>query len=158
MTKRIYSAALFFVFSLSFGFAQTVVPSGKAILKEFTNATAHFEVPEGKYWVVYGIFSDYVSGGTIKLDQFTKTNVMENSEEVRIFMKNLNGTQVTDLSKNIFGTQLYRSTNASSVIPFPVVFPEKTSFDLLLVKGEDIASLKEHTGKGFISIMEVNNP
>ena len=158
MTKRIYSTVLFFVFSISCSFAQTAIPQGKAILKEFNNASAHFEVPEGKYWVIYGIFSDYLSGGTIKMNQYTKTNVMENSEEVRIFMKNLNGTQVTDLSKNIFGTQLFRSTNASTVIPFPVVFPEKTSFDLLIVKGEDIASLKEHPGKGYISIMEVTNP
>jgi hypothetical protein len=136
--------------------AQTAVPKGKAQLIEFTNATAKFTVPEGKTWMIYSIFSDYVTGGQVKLNDYTKKNELVEEDDIRIFIKDLNGVQKTDYLKNIYGTQLYRSSNASTVIPYPIIFPEKTTMTLIVLKG-DLGSLKEYDGKAYISLIEIDN-
>jgi hypothetical protein len=136
--------------------AQTTVPKGKAQLIEFTNATAKFTVPEGKTWIIYSIFSDYVTGGQVKLNDYTKKNELEEEDDIRIFIKDLNGVPKTDYLKNIYGTQLYRSTNASTVIPYPIIFPEKTTVTLIVLKG-NLGSLKEYDGKAYISLIEIDN-
>ena len=83
--------------------AQTAVPIGKAQLIEFTNATAKFTVPEGKTWIIYSIFSDYITGGTVD-----NRGYLIDTEDVRIFIKKLNGVQKTNFVRNIYGPQLYR--------------------------------------------------
>jgi hypothetical protein len=142
-----------FIFNLN---AQTSIPNGKTKLIEFTNETASFIIPEGKSWIIYNIFSDYLADGEVKYNDYQKKNLLENSLDVRVFIKELNGIEKTNYSKNIYGTQLYRSTNASTVIPYPIVFPEKTLFSLVILKG-DLGSLQLHNGKGYISLIEVDN-
>ncbi|MEY3048292.1 MAG: hypothetical protein RL365_330 [Bacteroidota bacterium] len=136
--------------------AQTTVTKGKAQLIEFTNETAKFTVPEGKTWHVYSIFSDYVIGGTVKYDEYLKENRLEGYKDIRIFLKDLNGIEKTNYIKNIYGTQLFRSTNGSTVIPYPIIFPEKTTFNLIILKG-DLGSLQLYGGKAYISIVETDN-
>jgi hypothetical protein len=136
--------------------AQSSILQGKAQLLEFTNTSASFTVPEGKTWVIYSIFSDYVTGGIVKYNEYRKVNEFANEEDIRIFLKDLNGVQKTDYLKNKYGTQLYRSSNASTVIPYPIIFPEKTRFNLIVLSG-DLGSLKEYNGKAYISLMEITN-
>jgi hypothetical protein len=129
--------------------AQTAVPIGKAQLIEFTNATAKFTVPEGKTWIIYSIFSDYITGG--KVDN---RGILIDTEDVRIFIKKLNGVQKTNFVINMYGPQLYRS--GKPVLSYPLVFPEKTTFDLITLKGR-IGSLKKYSGKSYLSLVESDN-
>ena len=152
----IFLAALFLSVCTLSGNAQTSLPKGKAQLIEFTNATAQFTVPEGKSWFIYSVFSEYVVDGVVKFNEYTKTNEYANSLDIRIFIKDMNGTEKTNYIKNIYGTQLYRSTDASTVIPYPIIFPEKTTFNLIILKG-DLGSLKLYGGKAYISLLEVDN-
>jgi hypothetical protein len=135
--------------------AQTSIPTGKAHLIEFTNETAQFTVPEGKSWFIYNIFTEYMVDGVFKLNEYSKKNEYSNFLYVRILLKDLNGIEKTNLSKNIYGTQFYFSAGVS-VIPYPIIFPEKTTFSLINLKG-DLGSLKLYDGKAYISIMEVDN-
>ena len=98
----------------------------------------------------------YIVDGVIKFNDYEKKNLLDNSLDVRIFVKDLNGLEKTNYLNNTYGTQLYRSTNASTVIPYPIVFPEKTKFSLVILKG-DIGSLQLHNGKAYISFIEIDN-
>lgn len=142
----IFIATLFLCVWTSSVTAQTTIPKGKAQLIEFTNETAKFTVPEGKTWIIYSIFSEYV----VDIDEYS------NSLDIRIFLKDLNGIEKTNYVKNIYGTQLYRSTNVSTVIPYPIIFPEKTSFNLIILKG-DLGKLQLYGGKAYISLVETDN-
>ncbi|ELY1979087.1 hypothetical protein SL055_001291 [Flavobacterium psychrophilum] len=155
MKSKLLFLSLTFLFIFNSN-AQTSIPNGKTKLIEFTNETASFIIPEGKSWIIYNIFSDYLADGEVKYNDYQKKNLLENSLDVRVFIKELNGIEKTNYSKNIYGTQLYRSTNASTVIPYPIVFPEKTLFSLVILKG-DLGSLQLHNGKGYISLIEVDN-
>ena len=126
----LFNVLLFSLWFLPFN-AQTEVPKGKAQLIEFTNETAKFTVPEGKTWLVYSVFSDYVTEGTINFNEYSKEKELVGTKEIRIFLKDLNGIEKTNYTKNIYGTQLFRSTNASTVIPYPIILPEKTTFNLI---------------------------
>ncbi len=143
------------IYSFS-GNAQTTIPKGKVQLIEFTNANAKFTVPEGKTWVIYSIFGDYVTGGKVEYSDFNKRNQLRGADDIRIFLKDLNGVQKTDYVNNLYGTQLYRSTDAATVIPYPIIFPEKTKFNLIILKG-DLGGLQLHTGSAYISLIEVDN-
>lgn len=152
----IFIATLFLCVWTSSVTAQTTVPNGKAQLIEFTNVTSNFTVPEGKTWVIYSIFSEYVVDGVVEFNEYTKKNTYSNSLDIRIFLKDLNGIEKTNYLKNIYGTQLYRSNDASTVIPYPIIFPEKTAFSLIILKG-DLESLQLYNGKAYISLIEINN-
>ena len=154
-SKFLYLSIIFFSI-VSNSNAQTAIPNGKVKLIEFTNDSANFNIPEGKAWIIYSVFSDYIVDGVIKFNDYEKKNLLDNSLDVRIFVKDLNGLEKTNYLNNTYGTQLYRSTNASTVIPYPIVFPEKTKFSLVILKG-DIGSLQLHNGKAYISFIEIDN-
>jgi len=130
--------------------------TGTIKLIEFTNETAKFTVPAGKNWQVYSIFSDYVTGGTEKYNTYREEIELEQTKDIRIFLKDLNGIEKTNYIKNIYGTQLFRSTNASTVIPYPIIFPEKTTFNLIILKG-NLGALQLYDGKAYISLVETDN-
>ena len=156
LKMTVFIVTLFLIVCSLSGNAQTTIPKGKAQLIEFTNETAMFTVPEGKTWHVYSIFSDYVAGGTVKYDEYSKENQLQGQKDIRIFLKDLNGIEKTNYVKNIYGTQLFRSSNASTVIPYPIIFPEKTSFNLIILKG-DLGSLQLYGGNAYISLVETDN-
>lgn len=151
LKKNVFIVTLFLsVFSLLCN-AQTTMEKGKAQLIEFTNETAKFTVPEGKTWIIYNVFSDYCTD--IKTDAagvLTSTNI-------RIYIKSINNVTKTDLAKMILGTQLYMSKDATKAIGMPIVIPEKTKFELLLVSGDAYKEFKLFSGTGFMSIIETNN-
>ena len=136
--------------------AQTTTPKGKAQLIEFTNETAKFIVPEGKTWFIYSIFSEHVVDGVVKFDEYSEKNLYDKSLDIRIFLKDLNGIEKTNYIKNIYGTQLYHATTASTGIHYPIIFPEKTTFNLIIHKG-DLGSLQLYGGKAYISLVETDN-
>lgn len=154
-SKFLYLSIIFFSFVLN-SKAQTAIPNGKVKLIEFTNDSANFNIPEGKAWIIYSVFSDYIVDGVVKFDDYEKKSFLDKSLDVRIFVKDLNGLEKTNYLNNIYGTQLYRSTNASSVIPYPIMFPEKTTFNLIILKG-DTGNLQLHNGKAYISLIEIDN-
>jgi hypothetical protein len=135
--------------------AQTAIPKGKVQLIEFNNATSKFTVPDGKTWIIYNIFSEYAVDGVVKISEHTNEKYFDYLD-VRIFLKELNGVEKTNYIKNIYGTQLYRSTDAATVIPYPIIFPEKTTFNLIILKG-DLGFLQLHGGAAYISLVETDN-
>jgi hypothetical protein len=151
----IYILTIFLsIYSLSY--AQTSIPKGNAQLIEFSNDNAKFKVPEGKTWIIYSVFSDYLADGKLKLNEYTKKNELADALEIRIFIKELNGIEKTNYLKNIYGTQLFRSTNTTTAIQYPIILPENTSFNLIILKGE-MGNLITHSGTAYISLLEVNN-
>ena len=145
------------VLILSFeGFSQSNIPKGKVQLIEFTNLNSSFTVPEGKYWMIYSIFSDLCTEGNIKYNEYSKTNMLENDKPIRIFLKEMNGVEKTNYSKNIYGPQFYQSFTTNSMITYPVLLPEKTTFKLSILKGGP-GNFVEYSGKAYISLIEVDN-
>ena len=132
--------------------AQNTIAKGDAKLLEFKNATAKFIVPEGKTWVIYSAFSDYFTD--LRFDEYGN-NIQES---IHIFIKSMNETIKTDLSKGLFGPSLFTSMeNVSTHMGFPIILPEKTSFELILVKGFYFKDLKPYLGTGYLSIVEMSN-
>jgi len=126
------------VWSLSVN-AQTTVPNGKAQLIEFTNATAKFTVPLGKTWTVHNVFTSYPT----------------DDNTYSIWVKSLNGIILTDISKNILGKLLF-SSNAAANINLPLVLPENTSLELIMIKkvGE---TRSLHDKSAFFNYTETEN-
>jgi hypothetical protein len=128
--------------------SQGSLPSGKVKLLEFSNSTASFSVPAGKTWLIYNVFSDYC----------TKIEVKKNGDQdascIRIFIKSLNDVQKTDLVTKKYGTQLYMSGDTEKAIALPLLFPEKTKFELLLIAGDTFKDFKLFDGNGYITVIE----
>jgi predicted nucleotidyltransferase component of viral defense system len=132
------TALLLSVWSFSVD-AQTTVPKGKAQLIEFTNATAKFTVPEGKTWTVHSAFMAYPS----------------DNNQYSIVIKSINGVILTDLSKNIVGKFIFHS-NLLANLNLPLVFPEKTVFELIIIKKEgETRSLYDKNA--FLNLTETEN-
>lgn len=136
--------------------AQITIPNGKAKLLEFNNETSNFMVPDGKSWMVYSVFSDCGVDGISKYDEYRKKNILENFLTIRVFLKTLNGEEKTNSQKNIFSTIFFNSGIGLSTIAYPIVFPSKTNFSFIILKGE-LGSLQLHNGKGYISLIEIEN-
>ncbi len=136
--------------------AQNAIAKGDAKLLEFKNATAKFIVPEGKTWVIYSAFSDYIT------DLRYENGYPISSEPIHIFIKSMNETVKTDLSKKLFGPSLFTSmegNNTPKLMAFPIILPEKTSFELILFKGfyEQEGGPRPYLGTGYLSIVEMSN-
>lgn len=133
--------------------AQTTIPKGKAQLIEFTNATAKFTVPDGKTWTIYNVFSDEMTD--IQLKKEGNENYYS-KDYVKITIKSIDGIIKTDFTKNIYGPLLFNSGSTGSDFDFPLIFPEKTSFELLIYTG-GIGKEKLYAGSGYINIIETDN-
>jgi hypothetical protein len=117
---------------------------------QFNNFSASFEVPAGKTWVIQQIFSGFTTE--------VKTNADGTAETmpVRIFIKTLNGDIKTDYEGNRFGPQVFQSDNTAATIAYPIVLPEKTTFSLVIVKG-DPGACSAYDGTGYMSYYEITN-
>lgn len=116
----------------------------EANLQQFNNFTASFEVPEGKTWHIYQIFSNFAefSGAETKA--------------VHIYIKTLNGDIKTDHEGNRFGPQVYQSDNRNATIAYPIVLPENTKFSLVMLTGEP-GNCTSFNGTGYMSFYEYTN-
>ncbi len=117
---------------------------------QFNNFSATFEIPAGKSWVIHQIFSNF-SAGTL-----TNADGSKSAIPVRIFIKTLNGDIKTDYAGNRYGPQVYQSNSSSATVAYPIVLPEKTTFSLVIVKG-DPGNCSAYDGSGYISFYEVTN-
>ncbi|MBI3134550.1 MAG: hypothetical protein HYZ14_07705 [Bacteroidetes bacterium] len=117
---------------------------------QFNNFSASFEVPAGKTWVINQIFSSFTAE--------IKTNVDGTTSPVpvRIFIKTLNGDIKTDFEGMRFGPQVFQSDNTAATISYPIVLPEKTTFSLVILKG-DPGKCSMFDGTGYMSYYEVTN-
>ena len=140
----------FLLLGLAFVASSVTRQDKKAQFIQFNNFTANFEVPAGKTWVIHQIFSSFSS--EIK----TNTDGTKTAVPVRIFIKTLNGDIKTDYAGNRFGPQVYQSNNSGATIAFPLTLPEKTTFSLVIVKG-DPGSCSAFDGTGYMSFYEVTN-
>lgn len=106
--------------------AQITIPKGKVQLIEFTNNTAKFIVPDGKTWYISNIFSSDVSVG-------------ENTNY--IVLKKINNT-----TYGANGPLL--SNTARNYFSYPIILPEKTTFEILIT---------DLTAKAILIYTEVDN-
>jgi|TARA_R110000737_G_scaffold50895_2_gene71959 hypothetical protein len=119
--------------------AQTTIPKGKAQLIEFSNANAQFTVPAGKTWVVNNVFSNY-----------------DRNNDIKVYIKSINGAIMTDLNKKEYGTLLYHSRDMGFVIQYPIILPENTRFELIVISGGwDAQTISGN--KAFFNYTEVDN-
>ena len=99
--------------------AQTAIPKGKATLIEFTNTSAKFKVPEGKTWYIYNVFCESLKDDGLQ------------EKTPKIALKSIN------------------NYNSTFVVNYPLVFPEKTSFEFEV--------LNISNAKGVMTYVEVDN-
>lgn len=127
---------------------QTIPTNGVAKIIEFTNESAKFIVPPGKTWHVINIFCDFIT------NYVPDPNGGEGEHsDVNIFLKSINGTVITDFSINKIGTRLY-GTNRNWIHPLPLVLPENTIFDLVIISGTFDKPVLDHGLIGFINFIE----
>jgi len=131
MKLKLFIVTLFLSILTSSVNAQSNVPKGKAQLIEFTNETAKFTVPEGKTWYIYNIFCEqYYTQGT-------------EEKEAGILFKSINNII---FNKGKGPTVYYYNTGL--VLNFPIVFTEKTQFELEIFNSGK---------KAIITYVEVDN-
>ena len=117
---------------------------------QFNNFSASFEVPVGKTWAINQIFSSFTSEAN------TNSDGTSSYPAIRIFIKTLNGDIKTDYQGNRFGPQVYQSNNTAATISYPIILPEKTSFSLIILKG-DPGNCSTFDGTGYMSYYELTN-
>jgi hypothetical protein len=122
--------------------AQTT-PKGKAQLIEFTNTTSKYIVPAGKTWYINQIFSNY----RIEDDETT--------ERTAIFIKSLNGIELTNLSLGKYGPKVFGAFN-EFVIQFPLIFPENTKFELVITNDKRTGLILSDK-KAILNYLEIDN-
>ena len=120
--------------------AQTTLPKGKVKLVEFTNANAKFTVPPGKTWYIYQVLS------------FAKIK----EENINVFIKSINNTELTNLSIEKLGPKIYDPVNIY-MIPLPIIFPENTSFSLIITSHKDGSNQTVSDKNAFINYIEITN-
>jgi hypothetical protein len=119
-SKKKPLALLFILCLTSLSISAQTVPKGKVNLIEFKANTSAFKVPEGKTWYIYNIFCDRKSS-------------QGDEDEIAIILKSVNNV----LFKR--GPIVFLSERA---INFPMIFPEKTTFELDIKSNSDISEIK----------------
>lgn len=103
--------------------------SGTAKKVTMNNTRASWTVPAGKHWVINQFIGDYMV-------DLTKDSLgVTHGKEIHVFLKSINSTTLTDISKNQFGPQIYSSVASNHTIQFPLVMTANTSFSIVVYKG-----------------------
>ncbi|MEI6764442.1 MAG: hypothetical protein WCM76_02305 [Bacteroidota bacterium] len=157
--KIIFATALMCMLSFPFLNAQSNYPKGKAKLIEFFNPAAKFTVPAGKTWYVVNIFSDCATDIIVnKNDPGTY-----NYNEVRIFIKSINGAVLTDIDKKKYGPVVFRGPNHERVQQMPIVLPENTIIEFIITSGdwsstvEGSKLVRNDNLKAYLNVIETDN-
>jgi hypothetical protein len=130
------------------------ISSMTANLIEFKNSSANFTVPKGKTWEIVNVFSTSVGPGGVSFD----VDEYPEYDEVRIFIKSINGSVLTNLTNLELGPVIYRGPNHERSHALPMIFPEGTSFELLIctgnwgVKGSDFKA--NGSLRAYLNILE----
>ena len=149
--KSFVFCLLFLVTFIFESHSQTESNKGVVQLIEFSNATAKFTVPTGKHWEVVNIFSDLVTDFKPNTDGGNATY-----DEVNIYLKSINGTILTDFSIGKIGTRLYSTSKAGS-LQMPIIFPENSVFELIIVSGTLSIPKINNTLIAFMNFVEYDN-
>jgi hypothetical protein len=128
--KFFFVAIFLTVLALSVN-AQATIPKGKSQLIEFTNSTAKFAVPEGKTWYIYNVFCEQ-----------TYTQGTEEKDACILFKS------INNIIFNKGKGPLVYYYNTALVLNFPLVFTEKTQFELEIFNSGK---------KAIITYVEVDN-
>lgn len=103
--------------------------SGVAKKVTMNNTRASWTVPAGKHWVINQFIGDYIT------DLVKDSLGVYHGKEIHVFLKSINSTTLTDLSKNQLGPQIYSSIASNHTIQYPIVMTENTSFSIVVCKG-----------------------
>jgi hypothetical protein len=149
--KKFFLIVALFSISVSTNLkAQTAEPKGKTQLIEFSNSSAKFTVPEGKTWYISNVFSIY---------KISKENL-----SFVIYMKSINGTELTNVSEAQLGPKLFDSRDGESgytlppTIKFPLILPQNTVFELVICQSKNLvfkAVLSDR--KAYLIYTEIDN-
>jgi len=131
---------------------KTNLIADKAKLIEFSNASAKFVVPDGKTWIIHSVISDYITNIRNR-----DSDGYADFDKIRIFIKSLNGVPKTNITRQIFGPLLHSTYDLGIGLRFPVVLPEKTTFELITVQWDIKSSIKKYNGKSYLSLVESSN-
>jgi hypothetical protein len=111
------------------------------------NNRSTIKVKEGKTVTINQLITDY-SAGVV-----TDSLGNESIEEIHIFIKALNGEILTDVTKGLYGPQVYSSTHPEHAISFPIALTSGSSFSIVMMKGE-MNALVPYEGKAHCSYTE----
>lgn len=103
--------------------------SGVAGKLTMNNTRSTWTVPAGKHWVINQFIADYITD----LQKDSLGNMV--GKEIHIFLKSINTVTLTDAANNIYGPQVFCSSNPNHTIQFPLILTENTSFSIVVFKG-----------------------
>jgi len=103
--------------------------SGVAKKVTMNNTRASWTVPAGKHWVINQFIGDYL------VDLAKDSTGIFVGKEIHVFLKSINSTTLTDISKNQYGPQIYSSVASNHTIQFPLVLTQNTTFSIVICKG-----------------------
>ena len=146
---------------------KTPATSKRGVVKliEFSNANASFTVPEGKRWEIVNVFGDYFASYDKKQRDYDSKYYYA-TNHLRIFIKKLNNTTLTDLSKMKVGTCVYRSGFSERAFRMPILLNEKSTISFLITKdlSDDVIEqtgkfphVKADSKKAYINYIEYDN-
>lgn len=125
--------------------AQNKVGTAKII--SMSNSRSKMKVKEGKTWTINQFMTDFTS--EVKTD----SSGQQVFEEVHIFLKEINGTILTDTSAGKLGPQVYSSLHPEHTLKMPIIFNSGDSFSIIVLKGQ-LSDLKPHDARVYCSITE----
>lgn len=120
---------------------------GKAKLMTLSNKRSIIKVPAGKSFTINQIICDYSAG--FSLDSLGNPI----TEEIHIFIKSLNGEQLTDIASKKYGPQLYSSLHPEHSIGFPLVLNAGSSISIVLLRGP-MNNLQAYDGVAHCTLTE----
>ncbi|MEX1002500.1 MAG: hypothetical protein WDZ35_10340 [Crocinitomicaceae bacterium] len=121
--------------------------TGSAKILALSNSRSKLKVSPGMVWTINQFITDYTS-------EFTTDSLgNKHPEEIHVFLKSINGEQLTDITNNQFGPKVFSSLHPEQVIPFPIILTENTSFSIAVYSGT-IDALIPYDGNVFFSYTE----
>lgn len=120
---------------------------GTAKLISMSNSRPKMKVKEGKTWTINQFMTDFTS------EVITDSTGQQQFEEVHIFLKEINGTILTDTTSGKLGPQLFSSLHPEHTLKMPIVFNSGDSFAIIVMKGK-LTDLKPFDARVYCSITE----
>jgi hypothetical protein len=120
---------------------------GSAKLMTLSNKRSIIKVEEGKFITINQIMCAYSAGFS------TDSLGRPVTEEIHIFIKSLNGEQLTDIAAKKYGPQLYSSLHPEHSIGFPLLLSGGNSIAIILLKGP-LNNLQPYDGVAHCTLTE----
>jgi len=121
--------------------------AGNAKIISMSNSRSKMKVKEGKTWTINQFMTDFTS--EVKTD----SSGQQVFEEVHIFLKEINGTVLTDTTSGKLGPQVFSSLHPEHTLKMPIVFNSGDSFSIIVLKGK-LTDLKPYDARVYCSVTE----